>query len=61
MKDLGYGDGYKYAHDYEGNFTREEFLPEDIRNHVIYDPQDNPREIDIKNKLSAMWKGKYQY
>jgi putative ATPase len=61
MKDLGYGDGYKYAHNYEGNFTSEEFLPEEIRNQVIYDPQENPKEIEIKKKLSIMWKDKYHY
>ena len=61
MKDLGYGEGYKYAHSYEGNFTREEFLPEEIRNQVIYDPQENPKEAEIKKKLSIMWKDKYHY
>ncbi len=61
MKDLGYGDGYKYAHDYDGNFTREEFLPGEIRNQTMYNPQENPREIEIKKKLSTLWKDKYQY
>ena len=61
MKDLGYGDGYKYAHDYEGNFTPEEFLPEEIRSELIYNPGDNPRESEIMKKLSLMWKGKYPY
>jgi putative ATPase len=61
MKDLGYGEGYKYAHSYEGNFTREEFLPEEIRNQVLYDPQENPKEAEIKKKLSMMWKDKYKY
>jgi putative ATPase len=61
MKDLGYGKGYKYAHDYDGNFTQEEFLPGEIRNQTIYNPQENPREIEIKKKLSTLWKDKYQY
>jgi putative ATPase len=61
MKDLGYGDGYKYAHDFEGNFTQEEFLPDEIRNRMIYKPQDNPREREIRNKLSAIWKRRYDY
>jgi putative ATPase len=61
MKDLGYGEGYKYAHDFEGNFTHEEFLPEEIRNQKIYDPQENPKEAEIKKKLSIMWKDKYHY
>jgi len=61
MKDLGYGHGYKYAHDFEGNFTQEEFMPGDIRNEILYNPQDNTRENDIRKKLSAMWKDKYEY
>jgi putative ATPase len=61
MKELGYGDGYKYAHDYKGNFTREEFLPGEIRNKILYDPQNNQRENDIRKKLAAFWKEKYNY
>lgn len=61
MKELGYGEGYKYAHDFESNFTQAEFLPSEIREKIIYRPQDNPREIEIKNKLAAMWKNKYKY
>lgn len=61
MKDLGYGEGYKYAHDYEGNFTQEEFLPEQIRSRLIYNPDDNQRETEIKKRLSIIWKGKYPY
>jgi putative ATPase len=61
MKELGYGKGYKYAHDYEGNFTREEFLPEEIRQTILYNPQDNQREKEIRNSLILQWKGKYNY
>jgi putative ATPase len=61
MKDLGYGDGYKYAHDFEGSFTQEEFLPGEIRSQLIYNPNENPRESEIKKKLSVMWKDKYKY
>ena len=61
MKELGYGNGYKYAHDYEGNFTQEEFLPKEIRNKVLFDPQNNLREKDIRKRLAAMWKEKYKY
>jgi len=61
MKELGYGDGYKYAHNYENNFTQEEFLPKEIREHILYQPQDNQRENEIRQKLSSFWKGKYDY
>lgn len=61
LKELGYGKGYKYAHDYEGNFVKEEFLPDEIRQQIIYYPQDNPREKEIRTKLKMLWKGKYNY
>jgi putative ATPase len=61
MKELGYGTGYKYAHDYDKNFTQEEFLPEEIRSRMIYNPQENSREVEIKNRLSLLWKNKYNY
>ena len=61
MKELGYGKDYKYAHQYQGNFAVEEFLPEKIKNSIIYDPQDNPREKEVRERLSRLWKGKYKY
>jgi putative ATPase len=61
MKELGYGNGYKYAHDFGGNFVQEEFLPVEIRNKILYHPQENQREIEIKNKLTTSWKNKYNY
>src|SRR5690606_26112521 len=44
MKELGYGDDYKYAHDYTGNFVEQEFLPDEIANTNLYEPGDNQRE-----------------
>jgi putative ATPase len=61
MKDLGYGKDYKYAHSYSGNFTQEEFLPEEIRRKLIYFPQDNNREKEISAYLKTWWKGFYDY
>jgi putative ATPase len=61
MKDLGYGKDYKYAHSYEGNFTPEEFLPEEIRGKKIYHPGDNARERDISTMLKKWWKDFYKY
>jgi putative ATPase len=61
MKELGYGNDYKYAHDYDGNFTQEEFLPKEIREKILYDPQENPRELEIKKRLAFLWKNKYNY
>lgn len=61
MKDLGYGDEYKYAHSYEGNFVIQEFLPEKISGTTIYAPQDNPRERELRKSLRDKWKEKYGY
>ncbi|MBM3404336.1 MAG: replication-associated recombination protein A [Bacteroidetes bacterium] len=61
MKDIGYGKDYKYAHDFEGNFADQEFLPEKILGTKLYDPQDNQRENDLRKYLRQRWKGKYGY
>ena len=61
MKDLGYKDGYKYAHDYEGNFVEQEFLPQEISGTKFYHPQNNPREREMQNSLRNKWKEKYGY
>ncbi len=61
MKDLGYGDNYKYVHNYENNFTQAEFLPDDIKNTLLYDPGNNKREKALREYLKALWNGKYDY
>lgn len=61
MKELGYGDDYKYAHDFDNNFVAQEFLPEEIKNTTIYEPQNNSRENQTKEFLKNRWKGKYGY
>ncbi len=61
MQQLGYGKGYKYAHDYEGNFTQEEFLPEALRKTIFYQPGNNQKENEIRNHLKTWWKNKYDY
>jgi len=61
MKDLGYGKGYQYAHDYEGNFAATEMLPDKIKGTVIYEPGSNPRENEIRATLRKQWKEKYGY
>lgn len=61
MKELGYGDNYKYAHSFDGNFVPEDFLPESVKNAVLYDPQNNAREKEIREKLAKLWKDKYKY
>ena len=55
MKDLGYADGYKYAHDYPGNFIDQEFLPKGLEGSVFYEPQHNRHEDALKAYLAACW------
>ncbi|MFL5774050.1 MAG: replication-associated recombination protein A [Flavisolibacter sp.] len=61
MKQMGYGKNYKYAHSYEGNFTEQEFLPDEIKGTAFYDPGKNPREEELRKFLRSLWKGKYGY
>lgn len=61
MKKLGYGKNYKYAHSYEGNFTEQEFLPDEIKGTTFYDPGKNPREEELRKFLKTLWKNKYNY
>ncbi len=61
MKEEGYGKGYKYAHDYPGNFVNQEFMPEEIKGTKLYDPGKNAREEDMRKRLKAMWREKYGY
>ena len=60
MKDLGYSDGYKYAHDYPGHFVDMEFLPEALRGRVFYHPQPNKHENVLRAYLEACWPKYYQ-
>lgn len=61
MKDLGYGESYKYAHSYDGNFVEQEFLPDTISGQKLYDPGNNPREKELREAMRARWKEKYGY
>jgi len=61
MKELGYHKGYKYAHDFEGNFVSDNYLPEEIAGTVFYDPGANSREEGISKKLASRWKKIYNY
>ena len=60
MKDLGYGDDYKYSHDYEGNFVAQEFLPQEIANTKLYDPGNSAKEHSLRIYLRKLWT-KYGY
>ncbi len=59
MKDLGYGNNYKYAHNYEGNFADEEFMPDGITGKKLYTPQNNQKENEIMVRIQKLWGKKY--
>ena len=60
MEELGYADGYMYAHDYPGHFVDLEFMPEQLRGHKFYEPADNRQEDAMKARLSEMWPKYYK-
>ena len=60
MKEQGYGQGYKYAHNYEGNFVKLDFMPEEIKEKILYNPGNNPKENQYKQELIRKWKKKYE-
>ena len=60
MEELGYGDGYKYAHDYEGNFVDLEFMPDGLAGEKLYEPQHNRHEDEMRRRLSACWPKYYK-
>jgi putative ATPase len=61
MKNIGYGKDYKYAHQYDGNFVNIEFLPEKIKGKKLFDPGQNAREYEAREKLRKNWGEKYGY
>ena len=61
MKKLDYGKNYKYAHDFDGNFVMQDFLPEKIKGEIFYNPGNNTREIEFLNRLKKIWQGQYKY
>jgi putative ATPase len=61
MKQMGYSDGYKYAHDYQGNFAQQEYLPQELAGSRFYTPGENARENDTRKLLHARWGEKYGY
>jgi putative ATPase len=61
MKNLGYGQHYQYAHDFPGNFTPQEFLPDEVAGAQLYTPQQNPAEERVRQQLRNWWKEKYGY
>ena len=61
MKNLDYGKNYQYAHSFENNFANMEFLPDEIKNTLLYNPGKNAREEELRKFLKLRWKEKYGY
>jgi len=61
MKNLDYGKNYQYAHSFENNFADMEFLPDEIKNTLLYNPGKNAREEELRKFLKLRWKEKYGY
>jgi putative ATPase len=61
MKKEGYGKGYEYSHNYENNFSPQEYLPDEIKGTAFYNPGANAREEEMKKHLKTLWKNKYGY
>ncbi len=61
LSDLGYGKDYKYAHDFPGHFLQEQYLPDELKNRVYYQPSEEGREVNILNRLKKLWAGVKNY
>lgn len=61
MKQQGYGKDYEYSHDYENNFSPQEYLPKEISGTTFYTPGKNAREEELRKFLRSLWKEKYKY
>jgi putative ATPase len=58
MKDIGYGAGYQYSHDYDGGFSEQQYLPDNLKDKLYYRPGDRGKEKEIKEHLNSLWKGR---
>lgn len=61
MKEIGYGKNYQYSHNYEGNFAKQNFLPDELKGEKLYEPSNNARENEIKRSLQNWWGDWYGY
>lgn len=61
MKQIGYGKEYKYSHDFEGNFAKQNFLPDELKGTKLFEPGNNAREEEIRRKLQQWWTDWYGY
>jgi putative ATPase len=60
MSQLGYGKDYKYAHDYEGHFVVQQFLPDELQDKRFWYAQENPQEDKLKERMIRLWGERYK-
>jgi putative ATPase len=56
MKGIGYGKNYKYAHDYDDHFIEQQYLPDELKDKIYYEPTDIGKEANLKKYLEKIWK-----
>ena len=61
MKELGYGEEYKYAHSYKDHFVQEHYLPEELKEQQFYVPGQNSREEEMRKRLESLWSNMKSY
>lgn len=61
MKNMGYGKNYEYSHNYDNNFSPQEYLPDQLKGTAFYEPGKNAREEELRSHLRKLWKDKYGY
>jgi len=61
MKNMGYGQNYQYPHEQKDHFVMEEYLPEEISGKILWEPDNNAKENEIRNRMKSHWKNKYKY
>ncbi len=55
MEELGYGKDYKYAHDFPGHFVQQQYLPDELLGHLMWEPQENAQEAKLKERMKLLW------
>jgi putative ATPase len=60
MKELGYHEGYKYAHDYAGHFVEQQFLPDELQQARFWTPQENAAEQKLRERMKMLWKDRFE-
>jgi putative ATPase len=60
MQQLGYGKDYKYAHNYEGHFVEQQFLPDEVKDARFWQPQENAAEVKLKERMQSLWGDRYK-